>query len=221
MSSLTPLAEAAQTPNTNPRRGITAAALVLVGALVAAITIVVALIWSGPASTPRALEDLVGAVPSGLGAGIAGDASHGAVPDGVSVFDDGYPAVANLDADLLRAVREAATAASADGVEFVVNSGWRSPEYQNQLLQEAVTEYGSEAEAVRWVATAETSPHVSGTAIDLGPVDATSWLSINGAEYGLCQIYGNESWHYELRPDAVSVGCPQMYEDPTFDPRMQ
>ena len=39
--------------------------------------------------------------------------------------------------------------------------------------------------------------------------------------YGLCRIYGNEPWHYELRPDAVDHGCPPMYADPTHDPRMQ
>ena len=26
--------------------------------------------------------------------------------------------------------------------------------------------------------------------------------------YGLCQIYGNEPWHFELRPEAVEQGCP-------------
>ena len=40
-------------------------------------------------------------------------------------------------------------------------------------------------------------------------------------EYGLCQIYRNESWHFELRPDAIENGCPSMYADPTHDPRMQ
>ena len=108
-----------------------------------------------------------------------------------------------------------------DGVEFFVESGWRSPEYQDQLLREAVAEYGSEEEAARWVATADTSPHVSGDAIDIGHSDATAWLSEHGAEYGLCQIYGNEPWHYELRPEAVDHSCPPMYADPTHDPRTQ
>ena len=76
-------------------------------------------------------------------------------------------------------------------------------------------------EAARWVATPETSAHVSGDAVDIGPLDATAWLSEHGAGYGLCQIYGNEPWHYELRPDAVDDGCPAMYADPTQDPRMQ
>ncbi len=106
-------------------------------------------------------------------------------------------------------------------MEFVVDSGWRSAAYQAQLLREAVSTYGSEREAARWVATPETSPHVSGNAVDIGPFAATAWLSKYGATYGLCQIYRNEPWHYELRADAVGHGCPPMYADPTQDPRMQ
>jgi hypothetical protein len=147
--------------------------------------------------------------------------ADGAVPDGVTVFDEDIPAVAKLDPDLLGALRQAATDAADDGVEFFVNSGWRSPEYQEQLLHEAVSEYGSEKEAARWVATPDTSPHMSGDAVDIGSFDATAWLSEHGAEYGLCQIYSNESWHYELRPQAIDRGCPPMYADPTHDPRMQ
>jgi zinc D-Ala-D-Ala carboxypeptidase len=152
--------------------------------------------------------------------GALGEAD-GAVPDGATVFDDEIPGVANLDPALLGALRQAATDAVDDGVEFFVDSGWRSPEYQNQLLREAVAKYGSEEEAARWVATAETSSHVSGDAVDIGPFDATAWLSEHGAEYGLCQIYSNEPWHYELRPEAIYESCPPMYADPTHDPRMQ
>ncbi|MGV9455467.1 M15 family metallopeptidase [Streptomyces sp. NPDC003635] len=145
----------------------------------------------------------------------------GSVPDDVTVFDDGIPAVANLDPGLLTALRRAATDASDDDVGFVVNSGWRSPEYQEKLLRAAVSKYGSQEEAARWVATAETSPHVSGDAVDIGPSDAAEWLSEHGAEYGLCPIYRNEPWHYELRPEATGQGCPAMYADPTEDPRMR
>jgi LAS superfamily LD-carboxypeptidase LdcB len=152
--------------------------------------------------------------------GALGEAD-GAVPDDVTVFDDETPAVANLDPGLLKALRQAATDAADNGVELYVNSGWRSPDYQNQLLREAVSKYGSEDEAARWVATATASPHVSGDAVDLGPSDATTWLSEHGAEYGLCQIYKNEPWHYELRTKAIDRGCPPMYADPTQDPRMR
>jgi zinc D-Ala-D-Ala carboxypeptidase len=152
--------------------------------------------------------------------GALGEAD-GAVPDGATVFDDEIPGVANLDPALLDALRQAATDAADDGVEFFVDSGWRSPEYQEQLLREAVSKYGSEEEAARWVATADTSAHVSGDAVDIGHSDATAWLSEHGAEYGLCQTYSNEPWHYELRPEAIDHGCPPMYADPTHDPRMQ
>jgi D-alanyl-D-alanine carboxypeptidase len=152
--------------------------------------------------------------------GALGEAD-GVVPDGVNVFDDGYPAVAKLDPALLRALREAATDAARDRVAFDVDSGWRSPEYQEQLLQEAISTYGSEEEAARWVATPDTSAHVSGDAVDIGSSSATTWLSEHGATYGLCQIYSNEPWHYELRPEAVDHGCPRMYADPTHDPRRQ
>jgi D-alanyl-D-alanine carboxypeptidase len=145
----------------------------------------------------------------------------GAVPDGTTVFDRDVPGVANLDPALLRALRAAATDASADGVELVVNSGWRSPAYEDELRREAIVKYGSEAEAARWVATGTTSRHVSGDAVDIGPAHATPWLSARGAAYGLCQIYANEPWHYELRPAAIARGCPRMYPDPTHDPRMQ
>jgi hypothetical protein len=158
--------------------------------------------------------------PALAGRGALGEAD-GAVPDGTTVFDDEVPGVANLDPALLAALRQAATDAAGDGVEFLVDSGWRSAAYQEHLLQEAVSKYGSEEEAARWVATPETSPHVSGNAVDIGPSDAASWLSQQGARYGLCQIYGNEPWHYELRPVAIAHGCPSMYSDPTQDPRMQ
>jgi D-alanyl-D-alanine carboxypeptidase len=147
--------------------------------------------------------------------------ADGAVPDGTTVFDDEIPGVANLDPALLSALRRAATDAAGNGVEFVVDSGWRSPAYQQQLLHEAVLKYGSEAEAARWVATPTTSAHVSGDAVDVGPSAAAAWLSEHSATYGLCRIYGNEPWHFELRPDAVGHGCPAMYADPTHDPRMQ
>jgi hypothetical protein len=147
--------------------------------------------------------------------------ADGAVPDGTTVFDNEVPGVANLDRDLLGALRQAATAAAGDGVEFYVDSGWRSPAYQERLLREAISKYGSEAEATRWVATPNTSAHVKGNAVDIGPSGAAAWLSEHGAAYGLCQIYGNEPWHYELRPEAGDHGCPAMYADPTHDPRMQ
>jgi len=143
------------------------------------------------------------------------------VPDGVTVFDNATPAIAKLNPDLRQALRHAAGDAARRGITFYVNSGWRSAAYQDQLLREAVAKYGSQGAAAEWVATAATSPHVSGEAVDLGHADATAWLARNGARYGLCQIYRNEPWHYELRPHAITSRCPAMYANPTQDPRMQ
>lgn len=146
--------------------------------------------------------------------------AEGAVPTGVTVFDEYYPAVVKLDGELLRALREAAGDAAGEGVRFYVNSGWRSAKRQNELLNKAIATYGSRAEAARWVASPATSLHVAGEAVDLGRADATSWLSAHGDRYGLCQTYRNEPWHYELRPQAVAQGCPAPYADPTEDPRL-
>jgi zinc D-Ala-D-Ala carboxypeptidase len=148
------------------------------------------------------------------------DIADGQVPEDVTVFDDQYPAVAKLDPELLSALRTAATAAAGDGVQMYVDSGWRSRTYQGQLFREAVAKYGSAEQAARWVAPPGTSAHEAGQAVDLGPSSATAWLSEHGAGYGLCQIYANEPWHYELRSAAVAHGCPAMYADPTHDPRM-
>jgi len=147
-------------------------------------------------------------------------AAGGALPEGTTVFDGDLPGVADLDPSLLAALRRAATAAAGDGVAFVVDSGWRSPAYQQRLLDDAISDYGSAEAAARWVATPNTSAHVSGNAVDIGPSDATSWLSAHGARYGLCRIYDNEPWHYELRPEAIEHGCPPRYADATHDPRM-
>ena len=196
-------------------RGIRVAGLlVVIAAIAAALGDQLAASWpsSSTAASPTAV------VRSGH-RGALGEAD-GAVPDGTTVFDDGVPGVANLDPALLGALRRAAAEAADDGVELFVDSGWRSREYQERLLRDAVVTYGSEKEAARWVATPDTSAHVSGDAVDIGPADATRWLSARGAAYGLCRVYGNEPWHYELRAEAIDHGCPPVYADPTQDPRM-
>jgi D-alanyl-D-alanine carboxypeptidase len=167
-------------------------------------------------STPASPHD----VPRSEHRGALGEPDS-AVPDGTTVFDDDVAGVARLDPALLGALRQAATDAAAEGVELQVDSGWRSAAYQRHLFEEAISKYGSAEEAARWVAPPNRSAHVSGDAVDIGPSEAAAWLSGHGAAYGLCQIYGNEPWHYELRPDAVDQGCPPVYADPTQDPRMR
>jgi D-alanyl-D-alanine carboxypeptidase len=193
--------------------------ILVAGLLVVAAAIIGALGYQSMASSSSTAASPIDVFRSEH-RGALGEAD-GAVPDGTTVFDDEIPAVANLDPALLGALRRAATDAADDSVHLFVESGWRSPEYQEQLLHEAISEYGSEEEAARWVATPDTSVHVSGDAVDIGPFDAAEWLSGHGAQFGLCQIYSNEPWHYELRPEAIHRGCPPLYADATRDPRMQ
>lgn len=138
----------------------------------------------------------------------------GELVENVSPFDTGHVAIDKLDPELLAAVQSAAKDAEPDGIELRVTSGWRSEDYQRRLLDEAITKYGSEAEALRYVSTPDRSAHVTGHAVDIGPTDAADWLIRHGADYGLCQMYANEIWHFEL---ATTPGtpCPALKPDAT------
>lgn len=189
------------TPRPSHRRR--ARAIVLVAVLVATVSTGVVLAQANemPAQTdgsPLGVDD--GFIESG---------------GSISPFDEQLPALARLDPALRAAMQAAASDALDDGFEFVVTSGWRSERYQQSLFDEAVRDYGSEAEARRHVATASASTHVTGNAVDIGFTDANSWLSQHGSDYGLCQVFANEMWHYEL---ATTPGgeCPPQLPDSSY-----
>ncbi|MFD0402276.1 M15 family metallopeptidase [Kitasatospora sp. NPDC059811] len=171
-----------------------------------------------PPATEAALRTLAATVApfssslapgSGPSAGTDGD-----IPDGTTLtpFDTGAPAVGNLDGPLLEAVQQAARDARAQGIEMTVTSGWRSKEYQQRLLDKGVARYGSLERARQFVNTPEKSAHVSGKAIDIGPTNADYWLIQHGARYGLCQVYANEIWHFELLTSPGGT-CPAQLPD--------
>jgi zinc D-Ala-D-Ala carboxypeptidase len=139
------------------------------------------------------------------------DPGDGSLPDGdtLTPFDVQDPAVGRLDPALLSAVQKAATAATAQGITMTITSGWRSPEFQQRLLDSAVQTYGSLAAAREYVQTPEQSKHVIGQAVDVGGVGADQWLIANGSRFGLCQIYANELWHFELATDEAG-NCPAL-----------
>ncbi|WP_144881497.1 M15 family metallopeptidase [Microbacterium paraoxydans] len=206
------------------RRRIATTASVLALAVVGAVAVQQSLSAAFAETAPHVAGPAPSSYPHpATGSVLAPSEADGVIRDGdqPTVFDVDRVAVGNLDPALLEALQRAASDAEADGVTFLVNSGWRSAALQEQLLRDAIDDYGSQEEARRWVATAETSAHVSGDAVDLGPLPTLDWLTQRGWRYGLCQTYGNESWHYELRPEAVEDGCPAQYADPTEDPRMQ
>lgn len=127
----------------------------------------------------------------------------------LSPWDVANPSVGNLTPGLLAAVQQAATAAAAEGIAMTITSGWRSPEFQQQLLNDAIASYGSLAAARQYVQTPEHSKHVRGQAVDIGGVEADYWLIANGARFGLCRIYANELWHFELAVDVMG-NCPPL-----------
>jgi len=131
-------------------------------------------------------------------------------PDAPAVTDD----LENLDPELRRRFEAARDAAADAGVTLELTSGWRSPEEQQALVDEALATHGSAEEAHRWVLPPETSEHVAGRAIDVGPADAAGWLAENAAVHGLCRTYENEWWHFELMPaDGV---CPAPRPDSSW-----
>ena len=145
------------------------------------------------------------------GAAAADDSSEGALANGqpFSPFDLSSPAVNRLDPSLLDAIERAAHSAAADGITIGLNSGWRSPEFQQRLFDDAVVQYGSAEIASQYVASPQVSKHVIGRAVDVGPADADAWLIRNGSAFGLCQIYANEIWHFELASD-YGGACPPL-----------
>jgi zinc D-Ala-D-Ala carboxypeptidase len=155
-----------------------------------------------------ALMGVAVAVPA---TAVADDAAEGGLPTGqrLSPFDLSSPAVNRLDPALLDAVQRAATTAANDGITIGLTSGWRSPEFQQRLFDDAVVQYGSADVASQYVASPQVSKHVVGKAVDIGPTDADNWLLRNGSSFGLCQIYANEIWHFELASDYGGV-CPPL-----------
>ncbi|MCG2803377.1 MAG: M15 family metallopeptidase [Cellulomonas sp.] len=146
---------------------------------------------------------VLGAVRSGTTpAGGGGDAAPGS-------------AATALDTELARRFAVAQQAADADGVPLEITSGWRSARDQQALVDQALERYGDPAEAHRWVLPPERSSHVQGLAIDVGQTKGAYWLAQHGLEFGLCQTYANEIWHFEKLPDGATE-CPPPHADSSW-----
>jgi hypothetical protein len=81
-----------------------------------------------------------------------------------------------------------------------IYSGYRSPERQAELFQNAIAKYGSAEKARHWVAPPGHSRHNMGIAADLAfasPEDK-AWAHANAANFGLNFRMGHEPWHIEL-----------------------
>lgn len=159
-----------------------------------------------PSTVAEAASKLAPDADDGSNSSDGDDSGYIPTGESISVFAD-HPAVTRLDPALRTAIRRATVDARGDGITIRLNSGWRSAAYQQRLLDEATARYGSEQRAREYVNTPERSTHVQGRGVDLGPTDADSWLSQHGADYGLCQTYANEIWHFELATEPGGT-CP-------------
>ena len=141
----------------------------------------------------------------------ANDTVGGFIADNrlLSPFDVENPAMSRLDPLLRKAIQDAARHAQGSGIDLQITSGWRSKGFQQRLFDDAVRTYGSVAQAAEFVASPDVSKHVLGEAGDVAPPAADDWLMRNGAQFGLCQIYANEIWHFERVADAQGR-CPPL-----------
>lgn len=117
-----------------------------------------------------------------------------------------------LDPLLAFAYRLAQGEAQAQGVPLWIVSGYRTPAEQEALWEDGIRTYGSPDAARRWVLPPNESTHVSGQAIDVGPREGAAWLEANGNRWGLCRMYDNEWWHFELAT-VPGFGCPARLPD--------
>ena len=60
----------------------------------------------------------------------------------------------------------------------------------------------------------EKSAHVLGTAIDVQPYAAYTWLQGTNGALNFCRIYDNEAWHFEYDTSFSSTGCPALLPYP-------
>ena len=166
-------------------------------------------IGPGAAAAPPTGPD-VDATTLPLGAG-ATDSWSGYLPDGttLSPFDTSSQILLRLNPLLLNAIRGAARSAQAQGINITITSGWRSRGFQERLFDDAVRRYGSVEIAQQFVDSPDASRHVVGEAVDIAGMGASDWLIRNGAQFGLCQIYANENWHFELATDGAGR-CPPL-----------
>lgn len=124
-----------------------------------------------------------------------------------------------LDPGLSAALEKARAAASAEGIELPVNSGYRSAEAQAALLFQEHTERSSLDEALRWVFAPDRSMHVRGLAIDVNAGRGADWLQGHGGGFGLCQTLAWEWWHFEWRERWEVAGeCPRPADGPADAP---
>ncbi|MGA4542365.1 D-alanyl-D-alanine carboxypeptidase family protein [Uniformispora flossi] len=134
--------------------------------------------------------------------------------DGDGITDDpGATDPNQLSGAARTAYQQAKTAMAANGITLTLTSGKRSFQHQQDLWDQEVRDTGSTAAARNRVLPPGESSHVQGIAIDIN-VAAQAWMKSKGSQYGWCQIYANEAWHFEYRASYKTSGCPTLKPHP-------
>ena len=83
--------------------------------------------------------------------------------------------------------------------QVTILSAYRSYEHQQELFNNAVKKYGSEAAARKWVAPPGKSNHNGGLAVDLTfhTPQSREWVHANARRFGLEFPMSHENWHIE------------------------
>lgn len=151
---------------------------------------------------PEFSFDIMDRVTAGGGAKAAKEylatkSTHQNRPGDTSNLDDGF-------AEGLAGLIQAAPGDIGAGLQL--GSAFRSIETQRGLWNNAVSRYGSQAAARKWVAPPGGSNHNHGKAVDLwwngqrldkAPKHVREWVHANASSFGLHVPLGHEPWHIE------------------------
>jgi len=110
-----------------------------------------------------------------------------------------------------KALLKMAEAAKNDGIDFIVDSGFRSRAYQRQVIRQRLQKGEKFEKMITFVAPPGYSEHHTGRAVDFVPSEARfaftktyKWLKNNAAGFGFYESYPEditsktpwESWHW-------------------------
>lgn len=84
------------------------------------------------------------------------------------------------------------------GGRIWLGSGYRTPERQRELWEDALARYGDAERADDWVARPGTSMHERGLAVDLGGDVEYAWRLVQELDLPLVRPMSWEPWHFEL-----------------------
>ena len=137
------------------------------------------------------------------------------IPLGQTEIVEGSVRPDEVHPQVLARFLSAQSAAKEEGIEMVIDSGYRTTQTQEYLFNRAIKEHKTAEEAIKWVLPAELSRHPWGLALDVNlhhEKSGASWLEANGATFGLCRVYENEWWHFEplIAPGGI---CPPLKPD--------